>query len=121
MSAGALGAGWLFAIAGARYGSGSFVSLALLGPMMDVALLGLRSGWRVYVALVLSGVATNLLALVSRGGAKLLRLDLPGTRPFESWWGQAVVTYALSGVVAGLLGALCWFHFRDRSTHTPHV
>jgi hypothetical protein len=44
---------------------------------------------------------------------KLLGLDLPGTRPFDSWWLQASITYTLSGVAAGLLGALCWFHFND--------
>ena len=30
-----------------------------------------------------------------------------------------IVTYALSGVVAGLLGALCWFHLSDRRGRTP--
>ena len=115
MSAGALGAAWLaVAVGGARYGSGSFVSLCLIGPMMDLALHRARSGGLVYFALVLSGVATNLLALASRAATKLLGLDL-GARPFDSWWLQAVVTYTLSGVVAGLLGALCWFHFSDRS------
>ena len=68
-----------------------------------------------YVALVVSGVATNLLALASRGSIKLLGLDLGGGRPFDSWWLLAAVTYTLSGIVAGLLGALCWFHFRRRT------
>ena len=117
MSGGALGTAWLLRAAGvATYGSGSFVSLCLLGPMMDVALRGARTGWRVYAALVLSGVAANLLALGSRAAAKVLGLDLAGARPFDSWWLQAMVTYTLSGVVAGLLGALCWFHLSDRSS-----
>jgi hypothetical protein len=121
MSAGALGAGWLLAgTAGAGYGAGSFVSLSLLGPMMDVALSRAHGGWRVYAALVTSGAATNLLALASRAAAKLTGLD-PGGRPFDSWWLQATGTYLLSGFVAGLLGALCWFHFRDRSRPEPHA
>lgn len=116
MSAGAMGAALVLGGAGgASYGSGAFVSLTLLGPMMDVALRGARSGWLVYVALVLSGVGANLLALGSRAAAKLLGLDIAGARPFDSWWLQAAGTYTLSGVVAGLLGALCWFHFRDRT------
>ena len=116
MSAGALGTAWMLSAAGGvTYGAGSFVSLWLLGPMMDVALRGARSGWRVYAAVVLSGVATNVLALGSRAGAKLLGLDLAGARPFDSWWLQAIVTYTLSGVVAGLLGAFCWFQFNDRT------
>jgi hypothetical protein len=115
MSTGAVGTAWLLAgVQGASYGSGSFVSLCLLGPMMDVALRNARSGWRVYAALILSGVAANALALASRAAAKLLGLDLAGARPFDSWWLQAVVTYTLSGAAAGLLGALCWFHLGDR-------
>lgn len=113
MSASALGTGWLLTgVSAASYGSGSFVSLTLLGPMMDVALRHADRGRRVYLALLLSGVATNTLALASRAGAKILGLD-PG-RPFDIWWLQALVTYPLSGAVAGLLGALCWFHLRDR-------
>lgn len=116
MSAGALGTAFVLSlVGGVTYGSGASVSLSLIGPMMDVALRGARGGWRVYVALVVSGVAANLLALGSRAATKLLGLDLGGARPFDSWWLQAAVTYALSGVVAGLLGALCWFHFNDRS------
>ena len=43
-----------------------------------------------YAALVLAGVATNLLALASRAGSKVLGLDLPAARPFDSWWLQAI-------------------------------
>lgn len=116
MSAGALGTALTLSGAGvADYGSGAFVSLFLLGPMMDLALRGARSGWRVYAALVLAGTATNLTALASRAAAKLLGLDLAGARPFDGWWLLAMGTYAASGIVAGLLGAFCWFHLRNRS------
>ena len=114
MSAGAFGTAWLLGAAGADYGSGATVSLLLLGPMMDVALSRAHSGRQVYGALVISGVTTNLFALGSRAVGKLLGLDA-GSRPFDSWWVQASITYTLSGVVAGLLGALCWFHFNDRA------
>ena len=116
MSAGALGTAWMLRATGvASYGSGSLVSLCLLGPMMDLALRRVGSGWRLYGALVLSGVAANVLALGSRAAAKIVGLDLAGARPFDSWWLQAMVTYTLSGVVAGLLGAFCWFHLNERS------
>ncbi len=114
MCAGALGTALVLSSTGAAtYGSGASVSLFLLGPMMDVAVRGAREGRLVYVALVVAGVAANLLALGSRAVTKILGLDLAGARPFDSWWLQAAVTYTLSGVVAGLLGALCWFHFSD--------
>jgi hypothetical protein len=117
MTLGAMGTASLLAGMGvASYGSGSLVSLGLLGPMIDVALRSVRSAPRVYAALVLSGIATNLLALASRASAKLLGID-PG-RPFDAWWLQAIVTYTLSGAVAGLLGALLWFHFRERGRGT---
>jgi hypothetical protein len=122
MSAGAVGTAWLLtATGGASFGAGSSVSLLLIGPMMDVAVRQARGGRRVYAALVLSGVATNLLALGSRAAFKVLSLDLADARPFDSWWLQASVTYTLSGVVAGLLGALCWFHFNDRSNGEPQA
>jgi hypothetical protein len=114
MGAGACGTALLLTTAGASYGSGAVISLSLLGPMMDVAVRRARRGRLIYVALGLSGVATNLLALASRAATKILGLDI-GSRPFDSWWLLAMVTYTLSGVVAGLLGALCWFHFNDRS------
>lgn len=122
MSAGAVGTAWLLtASGGASYGAGSSVSLLLIGPMMELAVRHARGGWRVYAALVLSGVATSLLALGSRAAFKVLGLDLADARPFDSWWLQASVTYTLSGVVAGLLGALCWFHFNDRSNREPRA
>lgn len=117
MSLGALSTGLLLSATGAvRFGAGSLVSLGLLGPMMDLAFRGARSGWRVYVALVLSGLITNLLAMLSRGAPKLLGIDVAGGRPFADWWMQASYTYALSGIVAGLLGAIFWFQLRDRPT-----
>jgi hypothetical protein len=115
MSGSALAAGLLLSAAGdVRYGSGAIVSLTLIGPMMDVALRRVSNGPLVYVALMASGVAANLLALASRATTKFLGID-PGGRPFDSWYLLALGTYTASGLVAGLLGALCWFHFSRRS------
>jgi hypothetical protein len=118
MSIGALGTAWsLTQFGGVRFGSGAFASLLLLGPIMDVAMSRARSGWRVYALLVVAGVITNVLALGSRALPKFFGFDLPGARPFDSWWLQASITYTLSGVVAGLLGAFCWFQFSERNGH----
>jgi hypothetical protein len=114
MSAGALGTASAFTGAGlAQYGAGAFVSLCLMGPMMDLALTKVRSGWRLYLGLVLAGIGTNLMALASRSTSKLMGID-PGTRPFVGWWNQALLTYTLCGAIAGLFGAICFFHFRNR-------
>jgi hypothetical protein len=121
MSAGAIGTASLLSLGGrATFGSGAFTSLVILGPMLDLALRHARRGWRLYAALVTAGVATNLLALASRAASKILGLDL-GARPFDSWWLEASVTYTLSGVVAGVLGALCWFQVNDRADRRPPV
>jgi hypothetical protein len=115
MGAGALGTAWLLSRGGGNFGWGASVSVCLLGPMMDVALLRVGRGWRLYGALVLSGLATNLVALGVRALPKVLGFDVADGRPFDNWWTQAIVTYTLSGIVAGLLGALCWFQATDRS------
>jgi len=115
MSGAALSTAAVFTIAGlAQYGTGSFVSLCLMGPITDLALTKARSGWRLYLGLVVAGIATNLLALMSRTAGRLLGVD-PSWRPFGSWMSQAIVTYSLSGAVAGLIGAICFFHLRNRS------
>ena len=115
MSAGAFGTASAFSLAGlAHYGSGAFVSLCLMGPMMDLALIKARAGWDLYLALVLSGIGTNLMALGSRAMSKILGLDLASMRPFGMWWAQAVVTYTLCGAAAGLIGAFCFFHLRKQ-------
>jgi hypothetical protein len=118
MSAGAFATAAIYSGAGlARYGSGAFVSLCLMGPMMDLALTKVRSGIRLYLGLVLAGIGTNLMALGSRSASKLLGLDAgTGMRPFGGWWAQAILTYSLCGAVAGLLGALCFFHFRKQQS-----
>lgn len=116
-SAGALVTAAAFTGAGlANYGAGAFVSLCLMGPMIDLALTKVKSGWRLYFGLVLAGIATNLLALGSRGTSKLLGLD-PGTRIFGEWFTQAIFTYSVSGAIAGLISALCFFHFRKRRSN----
>jgi len=116
MSAGAFSTACIFSVARvADYGSGAFVSLCLLGPIMDLAFAKFRSGWRLYFGLIVAGICTNLLAFTSRSASKLLGLDVAGiTRPFDTWWSQAIITYILSGAIAGLIAAICFFHLRNQ-------
>ncbi len=117
MSAGAVGTAATLSLTGlASYGSGAFTSLCLTGPIMDLALARTQTGWRLYLGLVLAGVSANLVALGSRASSKLLGLDFAGMRPFDSWWLRAIVTYTLCGAVAGLIGAVCCFRWRDRES-----
>ena len=102
----------------AGYGVGALTSLCLTGPSMDVAMRGAGPGWTLYLRLVGAGLATNLLAFLQRGASKVLALDKPGTRLFDEWLSQAAVTYTLSGAVAGLIAAICWFQFTARKAGT---
>jgi len=119
MSAGALGTAAALSLSGlVHYGSGASISLCLMGPMMDLAVAKVRSGWRLYLGLMLAGIGTNLLALASRSVSKLLGLDLASMRPFDTWWAQAIFTYTVSGAVAGLIGALCFFRLRSQQSES---
>jgi len=115
MSAGAFSTAIVLSQTGiVRYGIGSFVSLCLLGPIMDIILAKARNCWHLYGGLILAGFITNILALASRSAGKLLGLDIAGTRPFGAWWRQAIFTYPLCGAVAGLIAAFCFFSLRRK-------
>lgn len=92
-------------------GVGALTSLLLIGPFLDAALWRARRGWRLYLAFAVAGLATNLAALTIRGGFKFVGFDHFAARPLAAWWFQAVGTYALCGVIAGLLSAMVWFRF----------
>lgn len=100
-------------------GFGAMTSLFLTGPMLDVAVWSARSGLRLYVRIVVAGLATNVLALIIRLAAKVLSGDLSGGRRLASWLPVAIWTYPLCGVIAGLVGAMAWFHWASRQPTTP--
>lgn len=119
----ALTAGAL-SLAGVHVGGvGAVTSLALTGPLLDVALRWGRGGWRLYAAFLLAGCVSNGVAFLLRGLAKLAALPgLAGARPFDAWWSLAILTYGASGLVAGLISAAAWFHLRetaDRRSDRP--
>jgi len=92
-------------------GIGAVTSLVLTGPLLDVALWRARRGWRLYLAFAVAGLTSNLAALTIRAGSKFVGVDHLAARPLATWWFQAVGTYALCGMLAGLLSAMVWFRF----------
>jgi hypothetical protein len=96
-----------------RTGVGALTSLCLTGPLLDLALWGARSGWRLYLGFVLAGLGSNLVAFAVRAGARLMGLD--GGGGGATWWYTASISYPLCGLAAGLFSALVWFHFRRRT------
>ncbi len=100
-------------------GVGAQTSLLLTGPLLDLALRWGRGrhGWRLYAAFVAAGAMSNACAFLVRAGAKLLGSGgLGGGRAVDAWLPQAVWTYAIAGVVAGLVSAATWFQLRDRAS-----
>jgi len=94
-------------------GAGALASLVLIGPLLDAATWRARAGRGLYFGFIVAALGANLAAFVVRSGAKLAGLEHVGARPFSLWWPQAVVSYALFGILAGLLSAAVWFQLRD--------
>lgn len=119
MTAGALGANALLALAGVRLdGVGAQTSLLLTGPLLDLALRWFGGGWRLYAAFLAACATSNALAFLVRGVARAAGMRGPGMgsgRSFAEWWPQAAWTYAAAGLLAGLISAAAWFHLRERA------
>ena len=104
----------MFGQIGGGFGLGAMSSMVALGLLLDWALRRTKSGWGVYRAFIIAGLASNLIALGTRGGAKWFGWEKLGSRPFGMWIGQAAITYTLCGILAGFISALIWFSLKDR-------
>jgi hypothetical protein len=91
----------------ASVGGGSTTSLLALGPLVDVCLWRAKAGWGLVARFAAAGLLANLLAFAVRGGNKTW-LEF-GLRPWDDWVTVAPWTYAICGLLAGLLGAWCCF------------
>ena len=101
----------------ASIGVGAVTSLCVTGPLLDLAVCSLRPGRSLWLRLGLAGMMSNTVAFMVRGGVKLAGADHATGRPFAAWWPQAVWTYLLCGLLAGLLSAAVWFRFQaDRDS-----
>jgi len=103
-----------FVMAGAHnLGFGAATSLALTGFLIDVALIGARPGWSIYLRLALAGWVANLAAFLVKAGGKMWG-GLAGDASLEMWLPKAIVTYSVCGLVAGLISAAVWFRARAK-------
>jgi hypothetical protein len=97
---------------------GAITSLAATGPLLDLAMRRVRSGARLYLAFAIAGLSANALALAVRGTAKGLGLDHGGGKPLALWLPTAAVSYAICGVLAGLISGAIWFRGSNGSKLT---
>ena len=95
----------------ADLGLGALTSLALTGPLLDVALRRATTGWRLYLGVVIAGLGSNLAAFGVKAAEKLTS---PRGRSFSSWLAEAAWTYPVCGIVAGLISAAVFFRWRER-------
>jgi hypothetical protein len=88
---------------------GALTSLTLTGPVLDLCVQRVHSGWRLYMGFAMAGLSANLVALLVRGGAKVLGFEHLGARPLSTWLLQASITYVICGILAGLISGVIWF------------
>lgn len=113
---GAAGVGLLVlrALGVAGGGAGAFTSLLLTGPLLDAASGWTRRGWQIYLSFAGAGLASNMAAFLVRWVTKAASgggggQGLGGGRMLGEWQSQAIVTYALCGLLAGWIGAAICF------------
>jgi len=120
MSGGAMATAAILRFGGwAENGLGSLTSLCLMGLFLDLALRGCRNGRRIYLALIVAGVLTNLAAMSVQVAAKYYGWGGGGGgKSLAAWLPFASFTYPLCGALAGLLSAIVWFRWHSSSEHS---
>lgn len=98
-----------------RFQPAAVVGLIALGPLLDMSMVGAPQGWRLYLRFILAGIAANLLSYESRLATAFFGWEQAGSRQFASFWMPAIVSFALCGAVAGLIGAAACFRLRARN------
>lgn len=88
---------------------GALTSLTLVGPALDLSLRHAHVGWRLYAGCAAAGLAANIMAFATRGGAKLLGWERLGARPWSDWLVHASFSYVVCGILAGLISGMIWF------------
>lgn len=111
---GVLSLAGLYLLSAGRVGTGALVSMAALGPLLDLAAGRSVAGWRLYARFALAAAAANLVAFASRTLAAQLMFDTGSGRGFLLHWPTSLVSYLACGVVAGLVSGVCWFRLSPR-------
>jgi hypothetical protein len=95
-----------------RFPPAAVISVVVFGPVLDAALAGQPSGWRLYARFAAAGALANLLAFAVRFATSWLGWDLAGSRQFTDFWLSALPSFVLCGALAGLVSAAVWFRLR---------
>ncbi len=99
--------------------TGALVSLALLGPALYLAARGTHGRGLLLARFSVAGLVTNLLAMVAKIAASASGIDSGGGRGFAALWPFSLLSFALCGLVAGLIsGAIAIAVARRRDSHS---
>jgi hypothetical protein len=109
--AGAAAALGIFLAAGVGHvPAAAATALLAIGPAIDLAILGLpRKPASVYLRFAVAGLAANLLAFFVRWGTASFALDGAQPHRMTQIGVGALTSFALCGVLAGLLSAAVFF------------
>jgi len=92
----------------------AMLSVLLLGPVLDLALAGQPTAWRLYARFIVAAVAANVLAFGLRFALALAGWQLGGGAGFRSFWPVALMWFVICGAIAGLVSAALWFRLSSR-------
>jgi hypothetical protein len=91
----------------------SMLSVLALGPVMDVALLGKSTSWRLYARFVAAGAVANLLAYALKMAGVELSIETGGGGQIGRFpWPTVLISFLFCGALAGFIGAAVWFRAR---------
>ena len=122
MSVGALlGFALSLPLGGARLPVAAACGLGFLGPALDVVTANVRAtGWQLYLRFAAAGLVANLASFAVRmaaGGSGSGRGPGAGT---GMGWPVALVSFAIFGLVAGMVCGAIWFRTKPRTaTDSP--
>ena len=97
-------------------GLGALTSLSLFGVITDFVMGRTGTGSGILSRFALVGFLTNLAAFAIRGGSRLA--NVAGSAK-ASWWFYAPFTYALCGILSGMICGMLWFSQIPRKSRNP--
>jgi len=90
-------------------GIGSFTSLILFGPVLDLFARSLQRPVSAWFHLAAAGLITNAGAFFVRGSFKIFGRDDAVQKIFTVWLSTAYASYAICGLLAGLICGVIFF------------
>ena len=94
---------------------GALTSLTLFGPVLEGVLPFFRRRKTILIPFAVAGLTCNVLAFLVRGTFKYFDVEHPGARLLKQWLSVAIFSYALCGLIAGLLAAALFFRVRTKA------